>query len=49
MRALYPLKLTKFAEDLDGKYVYSWYENAQDGGALMKPAQTARAMHAARA
>jgi homogentisate 1,2-dioxygenase len=28
----YPLKLTKFAKDLDdGKYAYSWYENAQDG------------------
>jgi hypothetical protein len=30
---LYPLKLTKFAKKLDdGKYAYSWYENAQDGG-----------------
>ena len=29
----HPLKLTKFAKDLDdGKYAYSWYENAQDGG-----------------
>jgi homogentisate 1,2-dioxygenase len=29
----YPLKLTKFAKKLDdGKYAYSWYENAQDGG-----------------
>ena len=28
----YPLKLTKFAKKLDdGKYAYSWYENAQDG------------------
>ena len=28
----HPLKLTKFAKDLDdGKYAYSWYENAQDG------------------
>ena len=28
----HPLKLTKFAKDLDdGKYGYSWYENAQDG------------------
>jgi homogentisate 1,2-dioxygenase len=28
----YPLKLTKFAKNLnDGKYAYSWYENAQDG------------------
>jgi homogentisate 1,2-dioxygenase len=28
----YPLKLTKFAKDLDdGKYAYSWYENAQEG------------------
>jgi hypothetical protein len=28
----YPLKLTKFAKELDdGKYAYSWYENAQDG------------------
>ena len=26
----YPLKLTKFAKKLDdGKYAYSWYENAQ--------------------
>jgi hypothetical protein len=26
------LGLTKFAKDLDdGKYAYSWYENAQDG------------------
>ena len=25
--------MTKFAKDLDdGKYAYSWYENAQDGG-----------------
>ena len=29
----HPLKLTKFAKDLDdGKYAYSWYENAEDGG-----------------
>jgi len=29
----YPLKLSKFAKDLDdGKYAYSWYEAAQDGG-----------------
>ncbi len=28
----YPLKLTKFAKKLDdGKYAYSWYENAEDG------------------
>jgi hypothetical protein len=28
----HPLKLTKFAEDLDdGKYAYSLYENAEDG------------------
>jgi len=28
----YPLKPTKFAKELDdGKYAYSWYENAQDG------------------
>jgi homogentisate 1,2-dioxygenase len=28
----HPLKLTTFARDLDdGKYAYSWYENAQDG------------------
>ena len=28
----HPLKLTKFAKKLDdGKYAYSWYENAQDG------------------
>ena len=28
----HPLKLTKFAKDLDdGKYAYSWYENAKDG------------------
>jgi homogentisate 1,2-dioxygenase len=27
-----PLKLSKFAKKLDdGKYAYSWYENAQDG------------------
>jgi hypothetical protein len=31
---LHPLKLTKFAKDLDnGKYAYSWYENAQEGAA----------------
>jgi hypothetical protein len=30
----HPLKLTKLAKDLDdGKYAYSWYENAQDGDA----------------
>jgi hypothetical protein len=29
----HPLKLSKFAKGLDdGKYAYSWYENAQDGG-----------------
>ena len=29
----HPLKLTPFAKDLDdGKYAYSWYENAEDGG-----------------
>jgi hypothetical protein len=29
----HPLKLTTFARDLDdGKYAYSWYENAEDGG-----------------
>jgi hypothetical protein len=29
----HPLRLTKFAKDLDdGKYAYSWYENAQNGG-----------------
>jgi hypothetical protein len=29
----HPLKLTKFAKDLDdGKYWRSWYENADDGG-----------------
>jgi homogentisate 1,2-dioxygenase len=28
----YPLKLSKFAKDLDdGKYAYSWYEAAQEG------------------
>jgi homogentisate 1,2-dioxygenase len=28
----HPLKLTKFAKGLDdGKYAYSWYENAEDG------------------
>jgi hypothetical protein len=28
----HPLRLTKFAKDLDdGKYAYSWYENAEDG------------------
>jgi hypothetical protein len=27
----YPLKLSKLAKDLDdGKYAYSWYENAPD-------------------
>jgi hypothetical protein len=30
----YPLKLSKFAKDLDdGKYAYSWHENAEDGAA----------------
>src|SRR5437667_370306 len=30
----HPLKLTKFAKDLDdGKYAYSWYENAKEGAA----------------
>ena len=28
----HPLKLTKFAKELDdGRYWHSWYENAQDG------------------
>ena len=28
----HPLKLSPFAKDLDdGRYAYSWYENAQDG------------------
>ena len=28
----HPLRLTSFARDLDdGRYAYSWYENAQDG------------------
>ena len=28
----HPLRLTKFAKELDdGKYAYSWYENAQPG------------------
>jgi hypothetical protein len=28
----HPLRLTKFAKELDdGKYAYSWYENAEDG------------------
>jgi hypothetical protein len=30
----YPLKLSRLAKELDdGKYAYSWYENAEDGGA----------------
>jgi homogentisate 1,2-dioxygenase len=30
----HPLKLSKFARELDdGKYAYSWYENAEDAGA----------------
>jgi hypothetical protein len=30
----YPLKLSKLAKELDdGKYAYSWYENAQEGAA----------------
>lgn len=30
----HPLKLSKFAKDLDdGKYACSWYEHAQDGAA----------------
>jgi homogentisate 1,2-dioxygenase len=30
----YPLKLSKFAPELDdGTYAYSWYENAEDGTA----------------
>ena len=30
----HPLKLSRLAKDLDdGRYAYSWYENAQDGGA----------------
>jgi hypothetical protein len=29
----YPLKLSKFAKELDdGKYAYSWYEGSKDGG-----------------
>jgi hypothetical protein len=37
----HPLKLTKFAKDLDdGKYAYSWYENAPDV-AGQRPRQTA--------
>jgi hypothetical protein len=29
---VYPLKLSRFAKELDdGKYAYSWYENAEDG------------------
>jgi len=32
---LYPLKLTKFAKELDdGKYAYSWYEDPQDGSTM---------------
>ncbi len=31
MRHVHPLKLSKFAKDLDdGKYAYSWYENSSD-------------------
>jgi hypothetical protein len=38
----YPLRLTKFAKDLDdGRYTYSWYENAQEGADQMKPPWTA--------
>jgi hypothetical protein len=30
----HPLTLSKFAKDLDdGKYAYSWYENAHEGPA----------------
>jgi hypothetical protein len=30
----YPLRLTTFAKELDdGKYAYSWYENAEEGDA----------------
>jgi hypothetical protein len=35
----YPLKLSKFAKKVDdGKYAYSWYENAQDGAAAEEAA-----------
>jgi homogentisate 1,2-dioxygenase len=35
----HPLRLTQFAKDLDdGKYAYSWYENAEDAAAV--PAST---------
>jgi hypothetical protein len=34
VRHLLSAELTKFAQELDdGKYAYSWYENAQDGAA----------------
>jgi hypothetical protein len=30
--SFYPLKLSKFAKELDdGEYAYSWYEAAQEG------------------
>jgi len=29
----HPLKLSKFVKLDDGKYAYSWYENAQEGAA----------------
>ena len=30
-----PLKLTRFAKDLDdGKYAYSWYENSLESAAV---------------
>jgi hypothetical protein len=30
----HPLKLSKLAQELDdGRYAYSWYENAQEGAA----------------
>jgi len=39
-----PLKLTKFAHDLDdGRYAYSWYENAQDGDAAIEGADASGA------
>ena len=44
----YPLKLSKFAKDLDdGKYAYSWYEDAQDGRRGRSVGRTARATPAA--
>ena len=45
----HPLKLTKFAKDLDdGKYAYSWYENARGRGRCGRGVgRTARATPAA--